>query len=193
METPKDGAKDPGVAVFLSLMIPGLGHLYAGKAGTFVVFFAIEAFLFWKDLWIPLLVLHVFQAIAAGGAAKMANRRQGLVGVADVPPPPPRGARAAPPPPPLPTPTPVPPPPPPPPTVLDAAGFLDELQAAWRDHRGGGASAREFADRKWRAIRGLRVESPEEGEAILAAAQDLAEGGVLSESEMGQLAARVKP
>src|SRR2546423_1093117 len=99
MDAPKDGAKDPTVAVFLSLFIPGLGHLYAGKTGTFVVFLAIELFLFANDLYVPLVVVHLFQAIAAGGAARMANASRGLIGDHGIPPPPPRrGPRLEPPP-----------------------------------------------------------------------------------------------
>jgi len=198
MDTPKQGAKDPAIAVGLSLFVPGLGHLYAGRFGSFVVFLAAELWLFSADLLGGLVVIHLFQAIAAGGAVKQWNARNAVGAGLDVaiPPPPPAGAgRASPAVAPSATlvSSPPPPPPPPPPRrlVLDADAFLEEMQAAWREHRSSHATAREFADRKWRAIRAVRVESREEGEALVAAARELSEAGVVTSEEIGQLAARV--
>jgi TM2 domain-containing membrane protein YozV len=198
MDTPKSGAKDPAIAVGLSLLCPGLGHLYAGRIGSFVLFLAAELWLFTAEFIAGLVVVHVFQAVAAGGAAKLWNARHAASAAIDVavPPPPPAGAGRARPAV-VPTATLVsttpPPPPPPPPArlVLDADSFLEEMQTCWREHRSGHATAREFADRKWRAIRAVRVESREEGEALVTAARELSEAGVMTSEEIGQLASRV--
>jgi hypothetical protein len=104
--------------------------------------------------------------------------------VIDVPPPPLPAARTAPEPPP-------PPPLPKEPVVLDADDFLAELQAAWRDYRESRITSREFADRKWRAIRAVRAERGEEGAALVEAARHLAQAGVLTSEEIGMLEARV--
>ena len=197
METPKQGAKDPVIAVGLSLVVPGLGHLYAGRVGSFVVFLAIELWLLSRGFIGGLVVIHLFQAIAAAGAVKQWNARH-AVGVGldvPVPPPPPAGAgRARPAVAPSATLIASTPPPPPPPKrlVLDADAFLEEMQAAWREHRSSHATAREFADRKWRAIRAVRVENREEGEALVAAARELSEAGVMTSEEIGQLTSRVE-
>jgi hypothetical protein len=203
MQPREPGAKDPTVAVVLSLFFPGLGHLYAGKAGPFVVFLALELWLVSHGRVVPLLMVHVFQAIAAGGAAKLVNAANAAASQVAVPPPPTRGSRrpAAPGPtdedgedddaPPVNVP-PAPPVPPALPAVLDADAFLFELRAAWQDHRTSAITARQFADRKWRAIRAVRVEQADEGEALVAAAHELAAAGVLTSEEIGQLEARVK-
>ena len=78
--------------------------------------------------------------------------------------------------------------PPPPTTPLDAEGFLEEIQAAWTQHRSGGEGARHFADRKWRAIRRVKVTERDEADALVAAANELAAGGVLTSEEVAMLA-----
>ena len=196
MQAPQPSAKDPTIAVVLSLFFPGLGHLYAGKPGAFVAFLALELVLFNMGWTMTLIALHIFQAIAAGGAVKVWNQRLAVAeGVAI--PPPPRARTAA-------ERSSEPPPVPPPPprraepvapslrAELGADDFLAELQAAWREHRSGVLTARQFADRKWRAIRALRVEHGDEGEAIVEAARDLATAGVLTSEEIAQLDARVR-
>jgi TM2 domain-containing membrane protein YozV len=197
METPNQGAKDPAVGTALSLFMPGLGHLYAGRIGSFVAFLVIETWLVSESNYVLFLIVHVFQAIAAGGAVKQWNQRQqaGLAMNVPVPPPPPAGtgrARAAatvrvtpPAVPPAPTPARA-------PLVLSPDSFLEEIQAAWREHRSSHATARQFADRKWRAIRSVHVDHREDGEALVAAARELSAAGVLTSEEIGQLAARVE-
>jgi hypothetical protein len=198
MESPKQVAKDPAVGVVLSLFIPGLGHLYAGRAAPFVGFLVSESWLFSERHYVLFAVVHLFQAIAAGGAVKHWNQAQAGLGMdVPVPPPPPPGtgraraaaaARAAQPVvPPTPAPSPV-----QAPLVLTPDDFLEEIQAAWREHRSSRATARQFADRKWRAIRAVRVEHREDGEALVAAARELSSAGVLTSEEIGQLAARVE-
>ena len=201
MDARRSDQRDPAIGVVLSLLCPGLGHLYAGNPISFAVFLGAELWLLSRGLYWVLIPLHAFQAISAGGAVKQRNARRGEpAGGADIPPPPAAGtgrrARTDDAPPPLPV-RPAPPPPPPPPQTpapsLDADAFFAELQAAWAEYRTSGSSARHFADRKWRAIRSVRVEGPEEGEALVAAARELAEAGVLTSEEIGQLTARVTP
>lgn len=202
MDARRSNQRDPAIGVVLSLFCPGLGHLYAGNGITFVTFLGIEIWLLSRGLYWVLIPLHLFQAISAGGAVKQWNSRHGEVtGGADIPPPPAAGTgrrartdEAPADPPPLPV-RPAPPPPPPqaPAPSLDADAFFAELQAAWAEYRSSGSSARHFADRKWRAIRSVRVEGRDEGEALVAAAQELAEAGVLTSEEIGQLTARVTP
>ena len=196
MQTQEPGAKDPTVAVVLSLFFPGLGHLYAGKVAPFLIFLVLEIWLVAHSMIAPLVILHLFQAIAAGGAAKLWNQQRAAATQVSVPPPPVRGARATATRPVADDVPPIPMPPPIParaaPAVLDADAFLAELQSAWRDHRASTITAREFADRKWRAIRAVRVGHGEEGDALVAAAHHLAEAGVLTSEDIGQLDARVK-
>jgi hypothetical protein len=199
METQNQGAKDPVVGVVLSLFMPGLGHLYAGRLASFVVFLAIESWLVSESELGWCAAIHVFQAIAAGGAVKQWNQRRqaGLATNVPIPPPPPAGSgRQRGFPKSWPTsvvpPTPAPAPVQPPPLVLGPDAFLAEIQAAWREHRSGHATARQFADRKWRAIRVVRVEHREDGAALVAAARELSAAGVMTSEEIGQLAARVE-
>jgi hypothetical protein len=203
MDARRSDQRDPAIGVLLSLLCPGLGHLYAGNPLTFAVFLGSELWLLSRGSYWLLIPLHVFQAISAGGAVKQRNaRRSEPVGGGDIPPPPAAGTGrrtrtdATPDaPPPLPV-RPAPPPPPPPQAPapsLDADAFFAELQAAWAEYRASGSSARQFADRKWRAIRAVHVEGRDEGEALVAAARELAEAGVLTSEEISQLVARVTP
>lgn len=189
MEPPPPTAKDPGAGFVLALVFPGLGHLYAGRGAAFAVFLAIELFLFQADEHLLLGMVHLFQAIAAAGAVKNWNRAHIPATDVSIPPPPPATRRAAAPraapPPPAP---PAAPEPPPPTTPLDAEGFLEEIQAAWTQHRSGGEGARHFADRKWRAIRRVKVTERDEADALVAAANELAAGGVLTSEEVAMLA-----
>lgn len=189
MQEPKLTAKDPSIGVGLAFLFPGLGHLYAGKPGTFAVFLAVEIWLLVSGRLVALAVVHVFQAVAAGGAVKLWNQTFAPTGGVDVPPPPPasREVRTPSPPPP----EPAAPPPPPAMAPLDAEAFLSELQSSWREHRAGELTAREFADRKWRAIRALAADDADEADAVVAAARELAASGVLTSEEIGQLEARV--
>jgi hypothetical protein len=196
MDVPPTKLRDPAIGLFLSLLCPGLGHLYAGNVLSFALFLGVEVVLVSRGSYWLALPLHVFQAIAAGGAVKQWNARHAGAGAADVPPPPAAGTArrrvTEPEPPPLPR-APAAPPPSPAAADLDADALFAELQAAWSEHRAGTITARQFADRKWRAIRAVRVEGRAEGEALVAASQELAEAGVLTSEEIGQLAARVAP
>ncbi len=200
MDSRRSDQRDPGVGFFLSLCCPGAGHLYAGNVISAAAFFGLEAFLLTRGTYWVLIPLHLFQAISAGGAVKQWNaRRAAVTGGADVPPPPSAGTgrraraeTAQPEPPPLPV-RPAPPPPSAAAPSLDADAFFAELQTAWAEHRSSAITARQFADRKWRAIRAVRVEGRDEGEALVAAARELADAGVLTSEEIGQLAARVTP
>jgi hypothetical protein len=190
MQPSQPAAKDPSIGAVLSLFFPGLGHLYAGNVRGFVAFLLLELWLFNMDVWPALVAVHIFQSVAAAGAVKMWNRERVPAAGVDVPPPPRAGAnrvaaRSRP------DPVPAPPPPPPAAAELGPDDFLGELQASWRDHRASSITARQFADRKWRAIRALRVEHREDGEALVAAARDLAAAGVLTSEEIGQLESQV--
>jgi len=180
------------MAGMLALFFPGLGHLYAGRPAAFAAFLGLEIACAAKGWWFPLIILHAFQVVGAAGAAKLWNRRNAAALDLGVPPPPVRRGG---------TPVRVEIPPPPPrvpeilpkraPVVYDAAGLLEELRAAWTAHRSGDASGREFADRKWRAIRAVRVADDAEAKALVAAAQELASAGVLTTEEVGMLASQV--
>jgi hypothetical protein len=193
MEARRSNQRDPAIGVILSLFCPGLGHLYAGNVLSFAIFLGLELWLLSGSQYVFLIPLHVFQAISAGGAVKQWNARHEPPGAAEVPAPPAAGtARRA-----RPEHTPVPPPPLPPPSpaaaALDADAFFAELQAAWGEHRAARITARQFADRKWRAIGSVSVDGRDEGEALVAAARELADAGVLTSEEVGRLAARVAP
>lgn len=195
MQPTEQATKDPAVGAILSLAFPGLGHLYAGNGRGFVGFLLLEVFLLTQEVWFVFLLVHLFQSVAAAGAVKMWNKERAAAAGVDVPPPPPAranrpAARARP----VAEEAPPPPPPPPPRSAeLGPDDFLEELQAAWRDHRASTITARQFADRKWRAIRSVRVDDRDDGEALVAAARELGAAGVLTSEEIGQLAARVTP
>ena len=191
MDARPSDQRDPTVAFFLSLLCPGLGHLLAGNGFTFAIFLGLELWLLSQGMYLFLIPLHVFQAVSAAGAVKQWNARQTPPDHAEIPAPPAAGtARRARPepahvPPPLPAARPAP--------ALDADAFFAELQAAWGEHRAARITARQFADRKWRAIGAVAVDGREEGEALVAAARELADSGVLTSEEVGRLAARVAP
>jgi hypothetical protein len=198
MQQSEQTVKDPSIGAVLSLFFPGLGHLYAGNGRGFVGFFLLELFLYNADVWVALIPVHIFQSVAAAGAVTMWNKERAAAAAADVdiPPPPRAGTNraaarecaAA-----EPTPVPPPPPPPAPAAVLGPDEFLDELQASWREYRASSITARQFADRKWRAIRAVRVDDRDDGEALVAAARELGGAGVLTSEEIGQLETRVTP
>lgn len=189
MDSPPRTAKDPGAGFMLALIFPGLGHLYAGRWFGFVAFLAIELLLVQTEDYTLLGLIHLFQAFAAAGAVRKWNQTHVPATDVAIPPPPPATRRAAPPrPAPAPPAPPPAPEPPPPSTPLDAEGFLAEIQTAWKEHRSGGDGARHFADRKWRAIRRVQVTDREEADALVAAANELASGGVLTSEEVAMLA-----
>lgn len=178
--------KDPAVGAVLSFVFPGLGHLYAGNPGLFVVFLGLESVLFAADFFAPFAAVHVFQTVAAAGAVKGWNQRNVPGSGVDVPAPAGATTRQRP----QWQPPPVPPPPAPHPP-LGPDEFLAELESAWRDHRAGKVSAREFADRKWRAIGAVAVNGAEDAHALRAAAEELAAAGVLTSEEVTMIEQRV--
>ena len=193
----------------LSAVVPGLGFVYAGRLATCVVVAVAEGLIYsagFAAKWPLLIACHVFQAVAAAGAVKEWNARHAAGLGVDVPPPPPPGSRvrierteAPPSRPPAPQPAILPPPadamelaPPAPPKVLTGEAFLAELQAAWKAHRSGDLGAARFAERKWLAIRALRVEDEAEGEAVVAAASELIDAGIVTGEELAMLRSRVE-
>lgn len=203
--TPPGTAKEPVVALILSLCFPGAGYAYAERPASFVRVAAITGVLYFLacstgfPIWVPVL-LHVFNAVASAGAVRERNRRLGLAGgttgVAGVPPPPP-------------------PPPPgaarrplreeahpvrrssladlPPEPALPPLGpdeFLAELQDAWRAHRSGSLDDAAFAARRQTAIQRLRFDDEDDRAAVLEAAVALVDGGVLTPGDRRKIEAK---
>lgn len=83
-------AKTPGIAVLLTFLWLGAGHLYAGRTGTGVALLVTNVFLLillavplvgWvlaPVLWVPLFVLA---AVSAAGAVRAHNARWGVTGL----------------------------------------------------------------------------------------------------------------
>ncbi|HZD15283.1 MAG TPA: hypothetical protein VE196_09205, partial [Pseudonocardiaceae bacterium] len=80
-------AKSPGVAVLLSLLWLGAGHLYAGSVGVGVAWIIVDGVLFLLSctgiglivsvpVWI---VAAIITTITAAGAANAFNRRNGII------------------------------------------------------------------------------------------------------------------
>jgi len=204
--------KDPTIALFLSLLVPGAGFAYLGQGQRFIRWFVAEFLLFTffrgSGFLIPVAV-HVFGAFVAAGAARLQNASVGAV------PPPPSGAGDGGdpfgldvPPPPAPgaarRPAAPPPPPPPPPGVPQAPAapetdgpplapdeFILELRDAWDDHRDGQDDADEFVRRKTSAIERVRVDDMEEATALLEAITSLVDAGVLTAGERARIKTRV--
>jgi TM2 domain-containing membrane protein YozV len=59
----------PGLAAVLSVVIPGLGHIYAGRLGAGFVWFLASAFGYWAIL-VPGFLIHVASVYFAYQAAK---------------------------------------------------------------------------------------------------------------------------
>lgn len=80
-------AKSPGIAVLLSLLWLGAGHLYVGKIGAGIALIVLDFFLFVLSftvlgliISIPVwLITFVIVAILASQAAKDFNRRNGII------------------------------------------------------------------------------------------------------------------
>jgi len=215
---PPGAAKEPVVALILSLCFPGAGYAYAERPGTFArVAFVTGALYFLAcssgfPIWVPVLV-HVFNAVASAGAVKERNRRLGHgPGVMPPPPPPPPSdwdeaseevseAVSEEAPEEAPVDAAVPPPlpsssssssseEPPPPGPLGTDAFLAELQAAWRENRAGTLNDFAFARRKQEAIQRLRFEDEDDRAAVLEAAVALVDGGVLTSGERRRIEAK---
>lgn len=187
--------KDPGTALFLSLLFPGAGFAYVGDVAKFVRALLVVGFLAWFMLrngggWWAVGAIHVFFAIASAGAARNHNRRLAATGAA-IPPPPlvvsQRTRAAAPPPPPPPPPAPQAPSGPP----LTTDEFLAELRDAWEAHRAGATPVGDFVARKLSAIERVRPRDYEDGVALLEATTALVGAGVLTPAERSRLKLRM--
>ena len=62
-------APSPGLAAVLSVFVPGLGHLYAGRLGAGLGWFLAAMFGYWAIL-IPGFPIHVLSVYFAYRAAK---------------------------------------------------------------------------------------------------------------------------
>ena len=59
----------PGVAAVRSVLVPGLGHVYAGRLGAGLLWFLATGFGYWAIL-VPGFLLHVASVYFAYQAAK---------------------------------------------------------------------------------------------------------------------------
>ena len=59
----------PGIAAVLSALIPGLGHVYAGRLGAGLLWFLATGFGYWAIL-VPGFLIHVASVYFAYQAAK---------------------------------------------------------------------------------------------------------------------------
>ena len=59
----------PGMAAVLSVFIPGLGHIYAGRLGAGLLWFLAASFGYWAIL-IPGFLIHVASVYFAYQSAK---------------------------------------------------------------------------------------------------------------------------
>lgn len=60
----------PGIAAVLSVLIPGLGHLYSGRLAAGAVWFLAAAFGYWAIL-VPGFLIHALSVWFAYQAAKV--------------------------------------------------------------------------------------------------------------------------
>ncbi len=61
----------PGIAAVLSVLIPGLGHVYAGRLGAAACWFLATSFAYWAIL-LPGFLLHALAIWTAYRAAEQA-------------------------------------------------------------------------------------------------------------------------
>ena len=59
----------PGVAAVLSVLIPGLGHVYAGRLGAGAVWFLLTSFAYWAIL-VPGFLFHALCVYSAYESAR---------------------------------------------------------------------------------------------------------------------------
>jgi hypothetical protein len=59
----------PGVAAVLSVLIPGLGHVYTGRLGAGAVWFLLTGFAYWAIL-LPGFLFHAFCVYSAYQSAR---------------------------------------------------------------------------------------------------------------------------
>jgi len=62
----------PGIAAVLSVLLPGLGHVYAGRLVAGAVWFALVSFGYWAIL-VPGLLLHAISVWTAYRATEQAG------------------------------------------------------------------------------------------------------------------------
>ena len=62
-------APSPGIAAVLSVLIPGLGHLYTGRLGAGAVWFVLTGFAYWAIL-VPGFLFHAFCVYSAYESAR---------------------------------------------------------------------------------------------------------------------------
>ena len=89
------GYKEPWIAFWLSVILPGLGHIWVGEGVTFWLILGIGAYVLWfvfwwvvswgmwYILWLGVLVLEVFAGLDAMNAAKAHNARGGRLALTD--------------------------------------------------------------------------------------------------------------
>jgi len=87
------GYKEPWIAFWLSIILPGLGHLWVGEGMTFWLILGIGAYVLWAVvivawelwyiIWLGILVLEVFSGLDAMNAAKAHNARGGRLALTD--------------------------------------------------------------------------------------------------------------
>ena len=92
------GYKDPFIALLLSFVIPGLGHLWVGEKSTgmmymiigigayvviFVLGLAVFAWTWWYLLWLALFAFDIWVALGAMRAARAHNSRGGRLAMDD--------------------------------------------------------------------------------------------------------------
>lgn len=65
----RERAPSPGVAAVLSVFVPGLGHVYAGRLGAGLAWFLATMFGYWAIL-VPGFPIHVLSVYFAYQAAK---------------------------------------------------------------------------------------------------------------------------
>jgi TM2 domain-containing membrane protein YozV len=63
----------PGIAAVLSVLLPGLGHVYVGRLAMGAIWFLAVSFGYWAIL-VPGLLLHVISIWAAYRVAEEADR-----------------------------------------------------------------------------------------------------------------------
>jgi hypothetical protein len=92
------GYKDPFIAMLLSFVLPGLGHLWVGErstgmmymiigVGAYVFIFVLAAAVFvwswWYILWLGLFAFEIWVALDAMRAARAHNSRGGRLAMVD--------------------------------------------------------------------------------------------------------------
>ena len=92
------GYKDPFIALLLSFVLPGLGHLWVGEKSTgmmymiigigayvviFVLGMAVFAWSWWYFLWLALFAFDIWVALDAMRAARSHNSRSGRLSMVD--------------------------------------------------------------------------------------------------------------